>query len=367
MVQTAAAVLRDGKQTMAIETVDLEGPRAGEVLVRVVATGVCHTDMVMRDGGLHTPQPVVLGHEGAGIVAKVGPGVDDLKPGDPVVMSYNSCGSCPSCHDHEPAYCHAFFPLNFFGTRPDGSTAISGNGGIIHSNIFGQSSFAGYAICHARNAIKIPSDVPLELMGPLGCGFQTGAGAVLKALDVKAGRSVAIFGTGAVGLAAVMAAKIAGASPIIAIDLNVDRLTLALELGASHTVGPGEDLDARIRQICPAGVDYAIDTTANIKVMQQAVELLAPRGSCALVGASAPGDTLSVDAVHIMSGGRRILGVVEGSADPKVFIPELVNHYREGRFPIDRLVEYFDLKDINPAIEAGEAGRVVKPIVRMPK
>ncbi|MGL6160155.1 NAD(P)-dependent alcohol dehydrogenase [Microbulbifer sp.] len=352
---------------MVVETVEVEDPRPGEVLVKVVATGVCHTDMVMRDQGVPTPQPVVLGHEGAGIVEKVGAGVDNVRAGDAVVMSFNSCGTCPSCHEHAPAYCHEFFPRNFFATREDGSTALSREGEVIHANVFGQSSFATRAICHARNAVKVPDDVPLELMGPLGCGFQTGAGAVLKSLAVERGRSIAVFGVGAVGLSAVMAAKIAGAHPIIAVDVNPERLELARSLGATQVVDAGnQDTAAKISEICAAGVDYAIDTTARLPVMQTAVDLLAPRGICGLVGASAPGDVLELDAVHILSGGRMVRGIVEGDSDPDIFIPELIDYYRRGLFPIERLVEFFDLENINEAIEAGESGRVVKPIVRMP-
>ncbi len=367
MVQATAAVLWQGQKSVSVETVEIEAPRPGEVLVKIVATGVCHTDMVMRDQLLPTPQPVVLGHEGAGIVEKVGAGVDHLKPGDAVVISFNNCGTCLSCREREPAYCQEFFPRNFFATRTDGSTSISKDGTAIHSNVFGQSSFANYALSHTQNTVKVDTDVPLELLGPLGCGFQTGAGAILNALKVKKGRSLAIFGTGAVGLTAVMAAKIASANEIIAIDLNRERLDLALELGATHAINAGDgDTAAKILEICPGGIDYTMDTSAHIPVVQTAIEVLAPRGVCGLVGAFKLEDTLQLNATHLLSGGRSVRGIVEGDADPHSFIPQLIQYYRQGQFPIDRLTSFFDLENINEAIAAGESGSVVKPIVRMP-
>ena len=365
-MQITAAVLRSRSGPFGIETLDLEKPRAGEVLVRVVATGVCHTDMVMRDQDLPTPQPVVLGHEGAGIVERVGPGVTKVAPGDHVVMTFNSCGHCPSCSDHAPTYCHEFFPRNFMGARADGSSGLSKAGETIHGNIFGQSSFATFALCHERNAVKVSKDAPLEILGPLGCGVMTGAGAVMNALAVKAGRSLVVFGAGAVGLSAVLAAKSVGAAPIIVVDINPARLDLALSLGADHALdGRGEPVVERIQSITGVGADYTIDTTANLKVMRQAVDCLAPRGVCGLVGASKMGDELALDAVAVMSGGRTVRGIVEGDADPDVFIPHLVELYLAGQFPFDQLITFYPMDRINAAVKDGEEGRVIKPVVRM--
>lgn len=365
-MQITAAVLRSRSGPFGLETVELEEPRAGEVLVRVVATGVCHTDMVMRDQDLPTPQPVVLGHEGAGVVERVGPGVTKVAPGDHVVMTFNSCGTCPSCHDHAPTYCHEFFPRNFMGARADGSSGLSREGETIHGNIFGQSSFATFALCHERNAVKVSKDAPLEILGPLGCGVMTGAGAVMNALKAPAGRSLAVFGAGAVGLSAVLAAKTSGVGPIIVVDINPARLALALSLGADHALdGRSEPVVERIQAITGFGVDYSIDTTANLKVMRQAIDVLAPRGTCGLVGASKMGDELALDAVAVMSGGRTVRGVVEGDADPDTFIPELIDLYLAGRFPFERLIAFYPLERINEAVADGEAGRVIKPVVRM--
>lgn len=367
-MQIRGAVQRAVGAAPVIEDLTLGDPRRGEVLVELAAVGVCHTDMVMRDGHVPIPQPVVLGHEGAGVIRQVGEGVTGLAEGDHVVLSFASCGVCPSCSDHAPAYCHAWFPLNFGGARADGSTALSDAGGAaVHSHIFGQSSFATHAVVPARNAIKVARDLPIDLLGPLGCGIQTGAGTVLNVLKPRAGSSLAVIGTGAVGLSAIMAAAIAGVATILAVDINAARLELARELGATHAglAGEGSLLDQARAAGLHAGIDFIIDTTGIPAVCDAALEALAPRGELALVGAYPAGVGLQAEASFLMSGGRVIRGVVEGGADPQAFIPELIEHYRAGRFPFDRLVQFFDFDDIAEAIEAGESGRVVKPVLRM--
>ena len=363
-----AAVSRQPGAAPVLEQLSIEQPRKDEVLVEIHGVGVCHTDMVMRDGHLPIPFPVVLGHEGSGIVRAVGGDVTDLTDGDAVVLSFMSCNHCVSCDADQPAYCHSWGPLNFFGARADGSTSLTdADGQQVHSHIFGQSSFASHAIVNRRNAVKVDGDLPIELLGPLGCGIQTGAGAVLNSCQVRAGSSVAIIGTGAVGLSAIMAAKIAGATTIVALDINDERIALALELGATHGLraDSGTYVDHAVAAGCPAGFDYIIDTTGIADLVNQAILALAPRGEIALVGAYPPGAAVTADATHIMSAGRVIRGVVEGSADPQTFIPQLIAYYREGRFPFDRLVRFFDFADIAEAIAAGESGKVVKPILRM--
>jgi len=366
-IEARAAVQRAVGAAPVLETVTIENPRPDEVLVELKGVGVCHTDMVMRDGLLPIPLPVVLGHEGAGIVLATGSAVTDLSPGDHVVLSFLSCGDCPSCGEHQPAYCHSWVPLNFFGVRADGSSALTdAQGQAVHGHIFGQSAFASHALVKRRNAVKVDRDVPIELLGPLGCGIQTGAGAVLNSCRVRAGSSVAVIGTGAVGISAIMAAKIAGAATIVALDINEQRIALAQELGATHaiksdTAGFAEHAAAAG---CPGGFDYILDTTGIADLVNQAIAALAPRGEIALIGAYAPGTKLSADTTHIMSGGRVIRGVVEGGADPQSFIPELIGYFRDGRFPFDRLVRFFAFDDIADAIAQGETGQVIKPILR---
>ncbi len=365
-MEATAAISRKAGEPMTLERVFVEDPRPGEILVRIVGTGICHTDAVLRDQLIPVPQPVVLGHEGAGVVERVGADVTVVAPGDHVVLSFDSCGFCPSCADGAPAYCHELGRYNFGGSRLDGSSPLSNAQGPVHANIFGQSSFATHAIAHERNVVKVDKDLPLHLLGPLGCGIQTGAGAILNALQVRSGRSVAIFGAGAVGLSAVMAARIAGAATIVAVDRNAARLALALDLGATHIVEASDDVGEAIRAACPGGLDYALDTTGIAAVIETAVALLAPRGVCGILGASSPTATLSINETHLMSAGRMIRGIVEGDSVPQRFIPELIGHYRAGRFPFDRLITEFAFEDINRAFEASERGDAIKPVIRMP-
>jgi aryl-alcohol dehydrogenase len=365
-MEIKAAVAREQGGALTIESVNLEQPRDHEILVRVVATGVCHTDLVVLAGHLPTPFPVVLGHEGAGVVEQVGSGITKVKPGDHVVMTYNSCGVCPSCSDHASSYCHEFFPRNFFAVRPDGSSALSSDGAMVHGNFFGQSSFATHALCHEANVVKVSESLPLELLGPLACGIQTGAGAVMNALKVTAGKSVVVFGTGSVGLSAVMAAKVVGAPTIIAVDMNDERLEMARELGATHTINPGQQkATEKVMEITGFGVDFALDTTGLPPVIRDAVECLAPRGTCGILGAPAPETEIVLDETHFMSGGRRLVGIVEGDANPDTFIPMLAELYAKGLFPFDRLVKFYNLDQINEAIEDSESGKTIKPIIRM--
>ncbi|HTV91220.1 MAG TPA: NAD(P)-dependent alcohol dehydrogenase [Verrucomicrobiae bacterium] len=361
-----AAVTRAPRSPMSLEALELEPPRDDEILVRVVATGICHTDIAMRDQAYPVPQPVVLGHEGAGVVVMAGSAITSVAPGDHVVMSYNSCGACPSCVAGAATYCYDFFGRNFAAVRADGTTPITNSDGTIHGNFFGQSSFADFALCNERNVVKVSKDVPLELLGPLACGVQTGAGAVLNALRIARGRSFAVFGAGSVGLSAVMAAAVAGASPVIAVDPVESRLALARELGATHTVNPlNGNPSEEIVRLTGAGADFALEATGISTVIRQAVESLAPRGVCGILGAAPAGSEMTLDVLHLMTAGRTLRGIVEGDANPKAFIPMLIDLYRDGRFPFDKLIRYYPFERVNEAIEDAESGRVVKAVVRM--
>src|SRR5690606_5528537 len=214
-----AAVFRDKSGKASIETLDLEEPRDDEILVRMVATGVCHTDIKVSTTDM-SPRPIVLGHEGAGVVERVGSRVAKVKPGDHVVMTYDACGRCPSCLANQRTYCDEVGPRSFGGNRPDGSSPLSQDGRKVHGSFFGQSSFAEFAIGYERNVVKVRKDVPLELLGPLGCGLQTGAGAAINALKVGVGQSFAVFGAGSVGLRALMAARLQAAGRILPIHVH---------------------------------------------------------------------------------------------------------------------------------------------------
>ncbi len=366
-MQITAAVARAGGAPFTIEQLELDEPRADEVLVRVVAAGMCHTDLFIRDQHYETPLPLVLGHEGAGVVEAVGSGVRKVAPGDHVALSFLSCGQCPSCSTGRPGYCLRFFPSNFACTRPDGSTTLRSDGEVVYGSFFSQSSWATHALANERNVVKVRKDVPLELLGPLGCGVQTGAGTVLNNLRPPAGSSLVVFGAGSVGLSAVLAGALAGCTTLVAVEPNAARRELATELGATHVLDPelGDVVEA-IRELTGAGAAYSIEATGIPAVLGQALDCLGPGGVCALVGAAPMGATLPIDLASMLAMGRTLRGVVEGDSVPDVFIPALIELYRAGRFPFDRLVALYDLADVNRAAEDSESGRVVKPILRMP-
>jgi aryl-alcohol dehydrogenase len=355
-------VLRAGDQPYSIEELDLRELRANEVLVRIVGVGMCHTDVLPRMPGFIAPPPIVAGHEGAGVVEALGEAVTQLSVGDHVVLSFDSCGTCANCAAGQPAYCDTFMVRNLFGREADGSdTATDASGAAVSARWFGQSSFASHCIATERNAVKVDPSLPLELLGPLGCGIQTGAGSILCALDVQPGSSVAVFGTGAVGLAAVMAAKVAGATTIIAVDLHEHRLDVALELGATHVLrGDVDDMVGQIDAIAPGGVGYAFDTTGLPPVMLNALRATRMTGKVGFVGVQQ--GPLSLEAMDYM--GKAVLNILEGSADPQVFIPRMIALWQEGRFPFDRLIEQFPLDQINEAEASSLSGGAIKPVLR---
>ncbi len=365
MVDIQAAVVRTQGGPFTIEPMTIEEPRAGEVLVRIAGVGVCHTDLVVRDQYFPTPLPAVLGHEGSGVVERVGPGVTKVVPGDHVVLSFASCGSCANCQRGLYGYCPDLYGRNFSGARPDGSKpCCDAQGHPVSSWFFAQSSFADLALATERNVVKIPQDVPLELMGPLGCGIQTGAGAVINALKPGGGSTIAIFGAGSVGLAAAMAARVVGCARIIVVDLNQSRLDLALELGATDAVNPNDgDPVAAIQALTGGeGVQYSLECTGLPTVGRQAVDCLRLTGICGVIGVAPLGTEISLDMNGILFG-RSVRGIIEGDSVPDVFIPQLIELWRQGRFPFERLVRYFPLHEIEAAVHAAESGEVLKPIL----
>lgn len=365
-MKTLAAVVRGPGSAPVLEELELDDLRPGEVRVRMVATGVCHTDAIVRDQIYPTPLPAVLGHEGAGVVEAIGVGVSSVAPGDPVVLSMNTCGTCRHCLEGASAYCARLYEKNFGGRRDDDTTSLTDETGTaISSHFFGQSSFAAYANVDERAVVKVPADVPLELLGPLGCGIQTGAGAVMNSLHPRAGSSFVVFGAGAVGLSALLAAVAVGCSTIIAVDVNPERLVLASSLGATHVIDAREaDVAARVVAATGGGADYALETSGRSQVLRYAVDSLAVRGTVGVVGAQPPGTETSFETGLSMTRGWSLKMIIEGDSVPQVFIPRLIELWRQGRFPFDRLVQYFDVSDIAEAFHASERGDVVKPIVR---
>lgn len=367
-MEIQAAVTESKGAPFEIRRVQLDDPRADEVLVRVVACGICHTDLIIRDQWYPVPLPAVLGHEGAGVVEAVGSAVSKVGVGDHVAMSYGSCGGCSNCQGGEPWVCHDFFARNFGALRPDGSTALRLSGREIHSHFFGQSSFASHAIATERNVVKLDPDVPLEIVAPFGCGIQTGAGAVLRTFRPEAGASIAVFGVGTVGLSAVMAARIAGCTTIIGVDVRAVRLELASSLGATHVVdaSSGDDPVQAVREATGGvGADFSIDATGSPEVLRQAVYCTGPGGVCGLIGAPPFGTEVSLDMNQILAMGRTLRGIVEGQSVPDVFLPRLIELWRQGRFPVDRIMTHYAFSEIERAARDAEEGKVIKPVLRM--
>ncbi|WP_297800543.1 NAD(P)-dependent alcohol dehydrogenase [uncultured Brevundimonas sp.] len=366
-MRTVAAVTPALGEDFIHREVELDALRPDEVLVRIRAVGICHTDIAHRDGAAHFDLPAVLGHEGAGVIEAVGDAVSDLAVGDAVVLSYFACRTCTSCREHRPAYCRQSFAGNFAGARPDGSRTLRLDGKEIASAFFGQSSFAHHAIVAAKGAVRVGHDLPLSTLAPLGCGIQTGAGAVMNTLDLKAGQSLAVFGAGAVGLSAVMAAKAASAGQIIAIDLSDERLELARALGADATYRADQaDLVRAIRKASGGGVDAAVECVGSSDVLQSAFDVLGAGGTAVMLGLPPREAKVAVDMGSLL-GGRRLVGSIEGDADPQVFIPRLIDLHRRGLFPFERLLRFYPFEAINEAVADMEAGRTVKPVLLMPE
>jgi aryl-alcohol dehydrogenase len=294
------------------------------------------------------------------VVEELGEGVSGFAVGDHVVLSGNSCGECPSCLANLPAYCDLAMPLCFGGQRLDGSTSL--DGGAVHSHFFGQSSFATHCLVPQRTAVKMDKDLPLEKLGPLGCGVVTGAGGVIEALKVGYGDTIAIFGTGGVGLSAVMAAKLVGAKRIVAVDLNRERLDLARELGATDCIAADEEgVAEKVRGVTGRGVDFTFNTTTVPEVHSWALDTLAMNGTAGFV--AAPKSDWAPRMFAMLAGGKQLRGILGGDAHPGLFLPKLADYWRQGRVPFDRLLTFYPFAEIDRAFADARSGKAVKPVL----
>lgn len=365
-MQTTAAVARTQGQPLTIETLELDDLRPNEVRVQMVASGVCHTDAIVRDGVYPTPLPAVLGHEGAGVVEAIGSGVTTVSVGDHVLLAAAYCGKCNRCRSGQMAYCENLFAADFGGQRADGSKAFASADGPVSSHFFGQSSFAAHSNVVEESVIKIDPDVPLDLVAPLGCGLQTGAGTVLNELRPPMGSVLVVLGTGAVGSGAIMAGKVAGCAQVIAVDIHDSRLEMATSIGATDTINTRTaELAAAVMEITGGhGADFIIDTTARPELLAQAVDALALRGTLALVGAAAPGTTATFEIGASLVKGWTFKTVIQGSSVPQVFIPRLIELWKRGQFPLDKLITHYALDDINQGFADSKSGVTIKPVVR---
>ncbi|MEV5518459.1 NAD(P)-dependent alcohol dehydrogenase [Streptomyces flaveolus] len=360
MRRVRAAVTQEPGAPFTVRDVELEEPRPREVLVRMTAAGVCHTDLGIQATWPRLLTPMVFGHEGAGRVEAVGAEVTGVVPGDDVCLTFASCGACPQCGAGHPAYCHSARDLNLSGGRGDGSTPLLLDGAPLHGGFFGQSSFATYAVVHERGVVKVPSGLPATVVAPLGCGAQTGAGTVLNRLRPEPGTSLVVLGAGGVGLSALMAAVAAGCDPVVAVDPVASRRDLAVALGAEAALPPGEGLAAALRDLTGGGAHHVVDTTGRAEMLHRAVEALRPRGALAFLGL---GGEVTFDMMRLMTKGVRLHGVMEGDSDPARFVPELIGLHRRGLFPVDRLVTTFPFEEIDAAVAAMRDGSAVKPVL----
>ena len=366
-----ALVVEEKDAPFKVHEIELNEPGPGEVLVRIAASGVCHTDAITRAGDLPMPFPCILGHEGSGTVESVGPGVTTIAPGDRVIIGWPSCGECRNCLDAQPRYClrtgDALVSGRRFKGKLKGKTAYSRYGKAIYGHFFGQSSFATHSVASADAVVKVPNDVPIEMLGPLACGLATGAGAVLNEARPKLGDSILVVGVGAVGLAAIMAARNSGVTKIIAADVHDSRLAMARDFGATHTINSGTSkLVDEVAKITGSTVDFAFDCTGVIAVIETIAQTVGMLGTLVLIGGAPAGATFSLDHLSTLWG-KRVIGVLGGGGRSGQLIPALVELHQQGRFPFERLIKYYELDQVEQALEDSKSGKVIKPIVRMPQ
>lgn len=361
MITGRAAVLDGVGASPVLTDVQIREPVGDEVLVKIHAAGICHTDISLAARWPAKRMPMVFGHEGAGVVEAVGPDAA-VRVGTRVALTFNSCGRCDHCVAGEPAYCRHSTSRNMRGDRGEETGSIRGADGAINGDFFGQSSFSTYALAHQSNTVPIGDKIDFSLVAPLGCSVQTGVGAVLNALRPVLGQSVVVFGAGAVGLSAVMGARIAGCRTIVAVDPIAERRSLAADLGATHTLDPtAAEVVPALAEFTDGGADHVLDTTAIPAVLADAVTILRSRGQLGIVGLGAPTAVLPVGL--IMGKGLRIRGIVEGDSVPQTFIPELIDLYHRGDLPLEKLVSRYDFADFGSAWAAAQSGSAIKPVL----
>lgn len=360
-MRTTAVLSRDPAAEFSVETIDVAAPHDDEILVRVVASGICHTDLVNRPLGA-ADRPVLLGHEGAGIVADVGAAVTRVRPGDQVVLSFRYCGGCFDCAASRPAYCRESTALNHFGRRTDGTARVTAGSEKVLDGFFGQSSFAGYALTTEDNTIVVDPGVDLTVAAPLGCGFQTGAGAVLNVLRPAPAAKLVIYGAGAVGMAAVLAARSLPDIAVVVVETAEVRRQLALELGADAALDPaGTDTVSAVRELTEGGATHALETTGVPAVLADATAALTIGSTVVAVGLGA--GTPPIDVCDIVLRGKTIRGCLEGDSVPHGFIPQLLDLHAQGRLPLHRLIATYPHTRVADALADQRMGAVIKPVL----
>jgi Zn-dependent alcohol dehydrogenase len=362
-----AAVARAANRPLMIEDLELASPQAGEVRIRLLAAGVCHTDVMGLEGSMAISFPVVLGHEGVGVVEEVGEGVTHVASGDRVMMTQPVCGRCWHCVRGEPALCELKKARIFAGGMMDGTTRLSDRDGSPIRHFFCQSSFAEQSVADQRGVVRIPDDVEAHVVAPLACGGGTGLGAVLNTARVEPTSNVVVFGCGGVGLHAILAAvHLVGAAKVIAVDVVDHKLELAGRAGATHVINSREtDAVAEIRRLTGRGADYAFDASGIPAVLAQAWDCTRAGGVTVAVGVPPVGTPITVNAFGLISG-KSLLGCSSGSVRPSVDIPRYIELYQAGRLPLDVVVTTtFGLDEVNDALEAMHAGKVGRGVLVM--
>ncbi|KAJ9143439.1 NAD(P)-binding protein [Pleurostoma richardsiae] len=365
-----ALVVESPKADFRLVPVILDEVRADEVLVEMKYSGICHTDIVLQQGLLPMCEfPAIFGHEGAGIVRATGKDVKnkEIKVGDAVLLSFNTCDNCKACMSGRPASCHIHPQVNHNAVRlSDRSTpARLVDGQPVRSQYFGQSSFSKMSVVNEKCVVKCPDPSRLQLFAPIGCGFQTGAGTVLNVLKPTKADSVVVFGLGSVGLAALMAARYLEVGQIIAVDILKDRLDLATQLGATDAVNSREagNVVERIRRVTNGGAMFAIDCTGVPKVIEDMIESIGPEGTAAIVGVPPSGARVQIDPLRFLLDNKKFIGVIEGGSNPPEFIPKLIAMHQAGHFPIEKLCKTYPVSQLQDAIRDMHSGRVVKPVI----
>lgn len=364
MIVEAAVAAAAGRPSV-LQDVDLDDPRRDEILVRLAACGICHTDVSMRElwpriAGNEDRYPAVFGHEGAGVVEQVGDGVERVRPGDAVVMSYRSCRACPECAAGRPYYCMRFAALNASGVRADGSTTMKADGRPVYGSFFGQSSFATHALAYEDNVVVVGSEVDLSVAAPFGCGVQTGAGTVMNVLELDERSSLVVFGAGGVGLPAVMAARALGVATIVVVDPVLSRRRLAAELGAVALDPQVDDVVEAVRDHTGGGATSAIETTAIGDVLLQALDCLGARGACVALGVGMPEFSFGMER---LARGKSLRTTIEGDSDPHELIPKLLQLHARGELPVERLITTYPFAEFGRAMGDAESGATIKPVL----
>jgi len=360
------AAVAKALNNLVVDNVELAPPKAGEVLVKMRAAGVCHSDLHTLRGELRAQPPIVLGHEGAGIVEEVGDGVMHVKVGDPVMINWlPACRTCPTCVQGHTSLCETFPSTVLQGLMRDGTSRLQSTEGEVLKQYLGSATMAEYAVVNSAGVIPIPADVPFDVAAIVGCAVMTGVGAVMNTAEVATGSSAAVIGCGGIGLSILLGLKMAGCYPIVAVDVLDSKLDLARELGATHTVNArNDDAVKAMRAATTNGPEYVFDSVGNAATIGQAIKAAAPFGTATITGMHGVLEDVPVPINSLIFQSKRLLGSFVGSARPQVDLPKLIELYRSGRLPLGSLIsKHYALDDVSQAFEDMETGKVARGVI----